>query len=183
MEEKWFLEGRDDAGKRWSIAIDTFPFLLGRSANCNLSLTNSSISREHTLISMIKGEIFVEDCNSTNGTKLNGRTLNKSARLYENDKLALCDYEFKLIKEKKPLNDVTIISSSISPLEEFSRMYNLTPRESELLGYLVKGLSTKEIASSMFISTGTAKNHILNLLKKTDTHSRLELIRTFENIS
>ena len=181
MEEKWLLEGRDDAGKRWSIPIDSFPFLLGRGTNCNLSLNGSNISREHSLIFIKNEEIFVKDCDSTNGTMLNGRKVKKEIRFLENDKLTICDYEFKLIKEKKPHNDVTIISSSISPLEEFSRKFSLTPRESELLGYLVKGLSTKEIASSMFISPGTAKNHVLNLLKKTDTHSRLELIRTFED--
>lgn len=181
MEDKWFLEGRDDNGKRWNIPLDTFPFLLGRSTQCNLSLTNSNISREHSNIYVQNGDIFIEDCKSTNGTILNGRKISTGVRFFENDKLDICGFEFKLIKEKPLDDDRTIISFSTSPLEMFSNKFSLTPRESELLGYLTKGSRTKEIAASMFISPGTAKNHILNLLKKTGTHSRLELIRTFED--
>lgn len=181
MEDTWFLEGRDDDGKKWNIPLDTFPFLLGRSTNCNLSLTSSNISREHSNIYLKNNEIFVEDCHSTNGTILNGRKIVTGVRFFEKDKLNICGFEFKLIKEKEDYDDRTVITLSTSPLEEYSSKFNLTPRESELLGYLVKGLQTKEIASSMFISPGTAKNHILNLLKKTGTHSRLELIRSYED--
>lgn len=181
MNNLWFLEGRDDKGKRWSVKLEQFPFLLGRAKYCDLTLTNSDISREHTRIFIKNNEVFIEDCQSTNGTLLNGRQISNGIRFFEHDKLSICGFEFQLIKEEEIPDDRTVISYSSSPVELFGNRYNLTPRESELLGYLVKGSSTKEIAASMFISPGTAKNHILNLLKKTGTHTRLELIRSFES--
>lgn len=182
-EEFWLLEGRDAKGKRWIIKLDQFPFLIGRARHCLLTLSNSDISREHSCIYVVNNELFIEDCKSTNGTIVNGRQIRERFRFYENDKLSICGFEFKLIREEEEIDSGTIISFSSSLSELFSNRYKLTPRESELLSYLAKGLSTKKIASSMFISPGTAKNHILNLLKKTKTHSRLELIRNYENFS
>ncbi len=43
----------------------------------------------------------------------------------------------------------------------------LTPRESEILKLLVEGASSKEIASSLFLSVNTVDNHRRNMLKKT----------------
>ena len=178
----WFLEGLQDNGKAWIIKLDQFPFLLGRSKECQLTLSHTSVSREHTKIFMQKNELFIEDCSSTNGTILNGRLLKQSTRLSDADNIKICDFEFRVnSKADNSQNDQTIISSSDTPINNFSLKYKLTPREEELLSYLIKGVSTKEVATSMYISPGTAKNHILNLLKKTDTHSRLELITSYNN--
>lgn len=181
MEDSiWFLEGLQESGKAWIIKLDQFPFLLGRSKDCQLTLSHTSVSREHTKIILQKNELFIEDCNSTNGTILNGRLLKQLTRLRDADNIKICNFEFRVTsKADNSQYDQTIISSSESPINSFSLKYKLTPREEELLSYLIKGVSTKEVASSMFISPGTAKNHILNLLKKTGTHSRLELITSY----
>lgn len=178
----WMLEARDDKGKCWTTKLDHFPFLVGRSKQCHLTLSKSDVSREHSRIFIRKDEIFIEDCNSTNGTLLNGVVVTEAKRFYEHDKLNICGFEFKLVIDEEDCDDKTLISAAVSPSERFSNKYKLTPRESELLSYLTKGFSTKDIASSMFISPGTAKNHILNLLKKTGTHSRLELIRAYDDL-
>lgn len=51
---------------------------------------------------------------------------------------------------------------------------NLTPREVEILNYIVGGQSNKEIARSLFISESTVKVHVQNILKKFDVTSRVE---------
>ena len=53
----------------------------------------------------------------------------------------------------------------------------LTPRERELLGYLVQGLTYAEIAATLVISEKTVSSHVSNLLRKTGTSSRIELAR------
>ena len=53
----------------------------------------------------------------------------------------------------------------------------LTPRERELLGYLVQGLTYAEIAATLVISEKTVSSHVSNLLRKTGTSSRVELAR------
>ena len=59
---------------------------------------------------------------------------------------------------------------SIDDLNIRTKVYNdvLTKRELEILGYLSEGLSSKEIAESLFISTGTVRTHRNNILKKTN---------------
>lgn len=53
----------------------------------------------------------------------------------------------------------------------------LTSREQEVLRLLAEGLTTREIAEKLFISTKTVENHRGNVMKKLDLHSTVELIR------
>ena len=52
---------------------------------------------------------------------------------------------------------------------------NITERESEILQLLIKGLSYKEIALSIFICVETLNSHIKNIYRKLNVHSRSEL--------
>lgn len=58
----------------------------------------------------------------------------------------------------------------------FLLQYPLTSREQEILELLDKGLSNKEIASKLFISPSTARNHLSAIFEKTSTSSRAKLI-------
>jgi len=53
----------------------------------------------------------------------------------------------------------------------------LTPREQEVMRLLAEGLSSKEVASKLFISPKTVENHRSNLMNKLGLHSTIELIR------
>ncbi len=52
----------------------------------------------------------------------------------------------------------------------------LTVREIAVLRLLADGVGTQEIASSLFISVTTVRNHIQNILRKLDVHSKLEAV-------
>jgi PAS domain S-box-containing protein len=52
----------------------------------------------------------------------------------------------------------------------------ITGREEEILRLLASGASTRAIAKKLFISSGTVRNHINNILSKLDVHSRLEAV-------
>src|SRR5690606_40308533 len=49
----------------------------------------------------------------------------------------------------------------------------LTPRELDVLKWMVKGLSNKEIAEQLFISDKTVKIHVSNIFKKDRKSTRL----------
>lgn len=51
----------------------------------------------------------------------------------------------------------------------------MTKREKEVIALLSDGLSNKEIAQKMHISTYTIKSHIHNIMEKLALHSRLEI--------
>jgi DNA-binding NarL/FixJ family response regulator len=48
----------------------------------------------------------------------------------------------------------------------------LTDREREVLDLLAQGMTNKEIAETLFISTNTVKRHLKAIFKKLDIHSR-----------
>lgn len=52
--------------------------------------------------------------------------------------------------------------------------YGLTPRETEVLGHLVRGSTNRQIASELFISAKTASVHVSNLLRKLGVSNRVD---------
>jgi DNA-binding CsgD family transcriptional regulator len=56
----------------------------------------------------------------------------------------------------------------------------LSPRESEVLGMLLEGLTLKEIAGNLFISENTVKFHVKNIYRKTDCNNRKELLLRYQ---
>lgn len=52
----------------------------------------------------------------------------------------------------------------------------LTPRELEVLQLLSDGMATTDIATRLFVSVSTVRNHIQSILAKLDVHSKLEAV-------
>jgi DNA-binding NarL/FixJ family response regulator len=72
-------------------------------------------------------------------------------------------------------------------IAEFTRVSRLVPsakmkqlvdplseRELEILGWIARGASNKEIADQLFIAEGTVKNHMTNILGKLGVHDRTQ---------
>ena len=59
--------------------------------------------------------------------------------------------------------------------------YILTKREKEVFELLIKNMSTREIASTLYISEKTVRNHISNVMQKLGVrgraHAVIELVR------
>ena len=53
-----------------------------------------------------------------------------------------------------------------------SNVIPLSEREMEVLTYLSKGMSNKELAAALFISRATVKSHIENILRKLEASDR-----------
>lgn len=58
-----------------------------------------------------------------------------------------------------------------------SRASTLSGRELEVLRYLARGMSKKQIAQTMYISAKTVNNHTAHVMDKLDIHDRVELSR------
>lgn len=75
-----------DGSSRRNVAIDRFPFVIGRSSECDLALPQSYVSRNHATITRDGARLVVEDTNSRHGTFVNGeqvtsRTLRPGDRI------------------------------------------------------------------------------------------------------
>jgi DNA-binding NarL/FixJ family response regulator len=53
--------------------------------------------------------------------------------------------------------------------------YNLTEKEFELIRLIADGLNNKEIAEQLFLSEGTVRNYLSNILMKLDLRDRTQV--------
>jgi DNA-binding CsgD family transcriptional regulator len=58
----------------------------------------------------------------------------------------------------------------------FAKAFALSARESELLGHLVTGMDTRELARRMVVSEHTVQEHLKSIFAKTGAHNRRTLL-------
>ena len=75
-----------------------------------------------------------------------------------------------------PAQATGVAAPSYPASSDWERL-GLTKREVEVASLLVGGLSYREIGERLFISTGTAKTHVLNIYAKTGAKNKLDLLR------
>ena len=56
-----------------------------------------------------------------------------------------------------------------------SRLADLTDREKQIVKKIAEGATNKDIANKLFISEGTVKNNITNILSKLNLRHRTEI--------
>ena len=61
-------------------------------------------------------------------------------------------------------------------LEAFCARHRISPREQEVIGLLLEGLGTTDMAHRLGISEHTVRDHLKRLYRKTGTRSRGELM-------
>jgi DNA-binding CsgD family transcriptional regulator len=81
--------------------------------------------------------------------------------------------------EPGPDRRIAVTIEESSPAERvalFARAFALSARESELLGHLVAGADTREVARAMFLSEHTVQDHLKSIFWKTSTRHRRSLL-------
>lgn len=99
-----------------------------------------------------------------------------------------------LVFTDKSIEDLKAISFGRAMLEKaeetpareqivagFAKLHSLSKRETEVLDYLLAGRTTQYISEKLFISDSTARSHVHKIYQKTETHTRMELIDSFES--
>lgn len=66
-----------------------------------------------------------------------------------------------------------LIHAAAQPVQS---SYDLSEREREVLGLMVKGLNNNEIAGRLIISLSTVKHHVSHILSKLDVTNRAEAV-------
>jgi hypothetical protein len=66
--------------------------LIGRHSDCSISLPSSTVSRRHAQIRRERGQFFLRDLNSTNGTLLNLEPVIGEELLHDRDEIGVGIY-------------------------------------------------------------------------------------------
>ena len=74
--------------------------------------------------------------------------------------------------EKQSFDRQTFIQTALQPQVNTPKIANLTEREMEVLAYIARGMSNKEIASAMYITINTVKRHLKSIFEKINVNSR-----------
>ena len=97
------LEGQDNTGQSFVLNIQALALsagaTLGRNpANSEFIIDHESVSREHVRLLYADGNLYAEDLESTNGTRINGRPLSprEPVVLQNNDQLELGPVVFQV---------------------------------------------------------------------------------------
>ena len=72
---------------------------------------------------------------------------------------------------------VTIAKQPRTPSLTGSGPSSLTPREREVLVLLAQGMTDREIATALFLSTRTVNVHVSNILSRLGVPSRRDAVR------
>ncbi len=85
-----------------------------------------------------------------------------------------CKYKYA-ISDKQAM-DSELYTSNIKADLYSGQKAGLTPRQLEATSWAAEGKTDKEIGLLMGCTARTAKAHILNAMKQTDTHTRAQLV-------
>jgi DNA-binding winged helix-turn-helix (wHTH) protein len=82
-----------------AVAMESYPFTVGRARECSLVADHSQVSRQHARLILEHEQLVIIDLNSTNGTYVNGERLTpgQPRRLRAGDKISfaqVCTVEF-----------------------------------------------------------------------------------------
>ncbi|MBE7515450.1 MAG: FHA domain-containing protein [Chloracidobacterium sp.] len=90
------LRFTDTSGEKVTAEVERTPFLIGRHSSCDLTITDSRLSREHLVIDREGDEYFAVDRGSSNGTRLNGDEIFDQVKLSNGDELDLGGLEMQV---------------------------------------------------------------------------------------
>jgi DNA-binding NarL/FixJ family response regulator len=82
----------------------------------------------------------------------------------------LCSKSITLLS--RVLRNTNVESASAA-----EKQATLTTREKEIIGLIAEGLSSKEIATKLFLSLATVETHRANLMTKIQAHNVAQLVR------
>jgi EAL domain-containing protein (putative c-di-GMP-specific phosphodiesterase class I) len=97
QSSNWFLEGLvGDPPSLRQVAINAWPFRIGRRADLPFCVASTGVSKEHAEIRQDRGRLVIRDLGSRNGTFVNGVRIERDTPLKSGDVLHFANQEFRL---------------------------------------------------------------------------------------
>lgn len=77
-----------------------------------------------------------------------------------------------MVLDSEVISDIKLSSQLKKSIEDF----DITERELDIIKLLAEGMNNKEISQSLYLSEGTVRNYISNLLDKLDLRDRSQIV-------
>jgi DNA-binding CsgD family transcriptional regulator len=152
------------------LVVDDDELVLGRRDNSDLLLPDPHVSRAHAVIRKSAGAVWLEDLGSTGGTAVNGEPVTGSQALKHGDMVKFGTVETRF-EDRSSLMDSDEATQMIElpPVEDKPV---LSPRQTEVLGYLKQGLTNPEIAVHLGVTERTVKAHCQEVFDRLGARNR-----------
>ncbi len=99
--------------------LSTDETVLGRQADCEVRLIDDAVSRRHARIVRDRGDFYVEDLASGNGTFLNGKRIAQQTRLVDGDQIRLGLLTVEFSDEPLEVGNPSLEETTTIPLSAF----------------------------------------------------------------
>ena len=109
----WQLNAMTEALGDLTLTIDD-SLSIGRGNDNDVVLGSKAVSRNHALLSVLNGDLYIKDLESSNGTFINDERIegNKSTHINANDTVGFASFVFKVATPHVEANPVTSIAAA-----------------------------------------------------------------------
>lgn len=164
------VQGADECGAVCSQECTVRQAVAKRHPISNFDLVmNTASGRQWCNVSVLVAE---------NGSQTNPYALHIVRTIDLRKRLEILVRDFVVSKTNVPAEEAVAM---ISSTRDAAREAQLTERELDVLRLLGKGSTTSGVADQLNISRTTVNNHVQHILRKLDSHTRLEAIRRAEH--
>ena len=162
-----------------------FGLVLGQNRSSTAVAEGKAPVEESDAFRACKHELF-EESNAADGSAVEDRAeracldrharegaLDSSEEARENAQGTRIDLQSSRADERTARNERQTLVLSCSNI---AKTYQLTRREEEVLQLLSEGMTAKDVAETLVVSSSTAKTHMRNIYAKLGIHTQNELI-------
>lgn len=160
--------------------------MIGRKPNNDLQLPHNAVSGNHAMIVTIRSDSFLEDLNSSNGTKVNGKSIMKCL-LRDGDEIKIAKHILKYVFEPVeilPEGDVSHRSDKLRHLENLIQSADDTLATHDEIMLQTRSFSsaTQTQVASQRASSGELPLATLHLLSGVGTGKEMDLNQTLTTL-
>jgi HD-GYP domain-containing protein (c-di-GMP phosphodiesterase class II) len=148
-----------DYEKTLRLSEDQIPLTIGRDKTNKLPIESNAVSRNHAVITLVNGNFYLEDFDSTNGTFLNGRQIVKD-RINPGDAIRIANVSISVEAEPNSLRE------SLTPL---GLPVSIADRDPDKAGDLSETLAIESlIREELDLNKLSKSESALQILYKAD---------------
>ncbi|MBU0593916.1 MAG: FHA domain-containing protein [Gammaproteobacteria bacterium] len=184
---KLVLQGERGPAKEF--ALDHERVTIGRKANSDIHLDDSAVSGNHAVIITLGSDSFLEDLESTNGTKVNQSSIHKYV-LQDGDEIRIAHFTFTFVSEAleasapgktisaTPRTEIAttphaVALDGVTTMPGLSKLNSITnlgvPTQSDIFGSNEDNQSSSLAHGILKITTGLGAGQTLELSRPVTT--------------